>query len=243
MRYLYYIAGIILLVSALAAYGLMDTEIELSKPAIVVNDRIITQSELEQRIKNKPYYMSRDQFLDSIVTEQLLIQEALRQNIHEEASFRQSVERYYEQSLIKILLDRKLADVEVTVTERELETYQRLSHSRISISKFGFPSVEQALKGPYEHAKTIESNFLDISDDLKFILLYLEKDQISKPVETGMGVLVYRLDKITPLPSSNEIRKTDMNQVTIFILDKKRENLMAEWTRQLKETAKIWREK
>jgi hypothetical protein len=62
-------------------------------------------------------------------------------------------------------------------------------------------------------------------------------------VETGMGVLVYRLDKITPLPSSNEIRKTDMNQVTIFILDKKRENLMAEWTRQLKETAKIWREK
>jgi len=242
MRYLYYIAGIIILISGLAAYEILGTKVKISKPAVIVNDRIITESEMKDRIKNKPYYMNSDEYIDSIITEQLLIQEAVGQNIHKEESFRLAVEQYYEQSLIKILLDRKLAGLEVKVTPEEIQKYKQLAGSKVLISKFGFSSLEKATEGPYNNPKQIESEFEDLADALKFIILDLAPGTMSAPVDAGMSITVYRLENTTPLPSS-QTAQYDSDQIKQFILDQKREQLMEEWTRKLKENAEIWRKK
>ncbi len=123
MKYLYYIVGILAVFSGLVAFWLLDTNVEFSEPAIVVNDRIITESEYKELLPSKPYYMTENQYIDSIITKQLLIQEAVRQNINKEESFRKSVENFYEQSLIKILLDRKQNALAVDATDEQIEEY------------------------------------------------------------------------------------------------------------------------
>ena len=242
MRYLYYIGGIIVLFSLLAAYGVFNTKVEISKPAVVINDRIISESELETRIKLKPYYMTRDEYIDSLIDEQLLIQEALNKGIHKEESFRQSVQQYYEQSLIKILVDRKLASLKASVSDNEIQKYKILSASRLIISKFGYKSLHEAENGVPQTPQKIDANFVDLSDGLKFTLLNLKKGEMSPPVESGMGVLSYRIDQIIPLdaPKAND---TDDEQIKNFIAGYKQEQLMADWTRELKANAEIWREK
>lgn len=243
MKYLYYIAGILVVFSGLAAYGLVDTRVEISKPVIVVNDRIITEVEFKELLLSKPYYMDEDQYKDSLITQQLLIQEAVGQDINQEESFRKSVQNFYEQSLIKILLDRKLASLTAEATPEELEKYQQLSLSKVHISKLIYPTLEDALAGQNPTLQKIESGFDDISDDLKFIVLTLEKGESAAPLVSDMGAVVYKLEEIQPAPDSKEIREIDLNAVSLYIQDKKKEALMDQWTQMLKENAEIWRDK
>jgi parvulin-like peptidyl-prolyl isomerase len=242
MKYLYYIAGILVVFSMLAVYGLQDTRVEISKPAIVVNDRIITESEFNALLPSKPYYMTEDQFIDSIITKQLLIQEAVKQDINQDESFRKSVENFYEQSLIKLLLDRQLTTLAVDVTPEEIERYLFLSQSSIHVSKLRYKTLADAVAGKDPISQKIESEFMDISDDLKFIVFTLEKGQSSAPFITNAGVMVYRLDEITPL-ATGKISELDMDKVSLFIQDKKKEVLMDEWSKKLKDNAEIWRQK
>jgi hypothetical protein len=242
MKYLYYIAGILVVFSILAVYGLQDTRVEISKPAIVVNDRIITESEYKALLPSKPYYMTEDQFFDSIITKQLLIQEAVKQNINKEESFRTSVENYYEQSLIKLLLDRQLNTLAVEVTKEEIERYQSFSQSKVSISKLIYPTLTEALAGENPILQKITSGFMNISDNLKFIIYNLRKGQSSEPFMSNMGVIIYKLDDIKPM-DIEKVQKMDMEKISLFIQDKKKEVLMDEWSKKLKENAEIWRQK
>ena len=242
MKYLYYIAGILVIFSMLAVYGLVDTRVEISKPAIVVNDRIITESEYKVLLPSKPYYMTKDQFIDSIITKQLLIQEAVKQDINKEESFRASVENYYEQSLIKLLLDRQLTTLAVEVTEEEIEHYQALSQSKIHVSKLRYQTLAAAVAQDNPIVQKIASEFMDISDDLKFIVFTLEKGQSSEPFVTNAGVIVYRLEDIKS-KKTGKISEIDLEKVTRFIQDKKKEVLMDEWSKKLKQNAEIWRQK
>jgi len=243
MKYLYYIAGILVVFSALVAFWLMDTQLEISKPAIVVNDRIITKSEFQELLPSKPYYMTKDQYIDSIITKQLLIQEAVRQDINKEESFRKSIENYYEQSLIKILLDRKLSNLAVDVTDQEIEKYRSFSQSHVGISKLLYQTLTMAQAGENPVTQKIESKFMDLSDDLKFIVFSLKKGESSEPFVSDTGVVVYRLEDVKPLDNSAGISEIDLKRITLFIQDKKKELLMEKWTKALKEHAEIWREK
>ncbi len=242
MKYLYYIAAILVVFSGLAAYGLLNTRIELSKPAIVVNDRIVTEAEYEKLLQTKPYHMTEDQYIDSIITKQLLIQEAVRQNINKEESFRKSVETFYEQSLIKILLDRKLKSLAVDVTDKEIEKYKSFSQTHVDISKFMYKTLDEALVGENQTLQKIESNFSDISDDLKFIVLNLEEGQSSEPIVLETGAVVYRLENIKHMDTGT-IGEIDVKRISLFIQDKKKGTLLDTWTGKLKENAEIWREK
>ena len=242
MKYLYYIAGILVVFSMLAVYGLRDTKINISKPAIVVNDRIITESEYKALLPSKPYYMTEDQFIDSIITKQLLIQEAVNQDINKKESFRTSVENYYEQSLIKLLLDRQLTTLAVDVTKEEIERYRALSKSKIIVSKLRYQSLTEALAQNNPILQKIESDFMDISDDLKFIVFTLEKGQSSAPFVTNAGVIVYKLEELKQV-DTGQISQIDMEKISLFIQDKKKEVLMDEWSEELKENAEIWRQK
>lgn len=242
MKYLYYIAGILIVFSGLVAYGLLDTKVKISEPAIVVNDRIITQIEYKELLKFQPYYMTEDQYIDSIITKQLLIQEAVKQDINKEESFRKSVENYYEQSLIKIMLDRKLNSLKVDVTEDDLRRYHSFSQSKVYISKLRYQTLAEAAAGKNPAVQKIDAGFPDISDELKFIVFNLEKGQSSAPIVSNTGVVVYRLEDIKPM-ASKKIGEVDLERTTRFIQDKKKEALMDEWSKMLKENAEIWRKK
>ncbi len=246
MRYIYYILVIMIVFSGLAAYGLFDTRVEISKPFLTVNDRIISEAEFDTALKRKPSYMSREQFAESLIDKQLLIQEAIRMEINKEESFRSSVENFYEQSLIKILLDRKLNSLVADVTNEEMGKYEELAQSRIFLTKLVYPTLKDMQERTNETVQDLEADFADLSNDLKFALLSLEKGESSKPMKKGMeGVLVYRLKDIQKIEKTEaeKLEEFDIKKVSLLIQDKKKEKLLDEWTDSIRESAEIWRKK
>ena len=241
MRYIYYIVAIVIIASGLAVYGAFDTKVEISKPFISVNDRIISQDEFNRMLKRKPHYMNQDQFINSIIEKQLLIQEAVKQKINQEESFRQSVENFYEQSLIKILIDRKLDSLVVDVTDAELEKYEMLLGRKMTITKTVYMRLDDAKKKINGTNERIEAEFKDLSDDLKFVLLNMREGMSSDPKVDDFGYVVYTLDQISADQKSGEAPEFDMRKVSVFLQDKKKEQLFEEWAKTVREKAKIWR--
>ena len=241
MRYIYYIVAIVIIASGLAVYGAFDTKVEISKPFISVNDRIISQDEFNRMLKRKPHYMNRDQFIHSVIEKQLLIQEAVKQKINQEESFRQSVENFYEQSLIKILMDRKLNSLVVDVTDAELERYEMLLGRKMMITKTKYATLNDAEKNMNGKKEIINADFEALSADLKFELLNLDEGDSSKPKFDDFGYAVYTLDEISPIQKDRENITFDMRKVSVLLQDKKKERILEEWAQRLRENAKIWR--
>ncbi len=61
--------------------------------------------------------------VNSLITKELLLQESQREGIDKEESFRESIQNFYEQSLIKLLIDRKFASLHVTVSDEDVNRY------------------------------------------------------------------------------------------------------------------------
>ncbi len=245
MKYIYYVIAVMIVFSGLAAYGLFDTRLEVSKPFISVNDRIISQKEFERMLPRKPSYMSQEQFIDSVIEKQLLIQEAIKMEINKEESFRQSVENFYEQSLIKILVDRKLDSLVVEVSSDEIEKYRILTEYTFYLTKQVFASLDDYQGKTNIGVEKIKSDFVNLSDDLKFIVMGLAPGTFSEPVSTDFGVMVYTLDKMEKKQDlfTKPQYEFDIKKVSLYIRDKKKEQLINDWTKQIRQSAEIWRKK
>ena len=68
---------------------------------------------------------TREAFLGNLITRKLLLQEAQRLELDKEKDFLRSIENFWEQSLLKIIIDRKTKEIagDITVTEQEIEDY------------------------------------------------------------------------------------------------------------------------
>lgn len=243
MRYVYYIIAIVVVFTGLAVYGVFDAGVEVSKPSISVNDRIISRDEFSRLLKGRPAGMTREQFAESVIDNQLLIQEAIKLKINQEESFRQSVESFYEKSMIKILLDRKRKSLVVDVTDEELEKYENLLSQKVVITKMRYQNLDDAGSNSNGIHESIEAEFEDLPDDVKFIILNLKKDKLSPPRPTALGYVVYRLDKTVEKEKTDPESAFDIKKVSIYLQDKKKEEKLEEWMRSIRDKADIWREK
>jgi len=80
MRYIYYIIGIILVAGiAVVATGHLLKPATNDDAALTVNGRTISIEEIDSRQQYASYpYRSLNDFIDDLITRELLIQEALR---------------------------------------------------------------------------------------------------------------------------------------------------------------------
>lgn len=244
MKYIYYVIAVMLIFSGLAAYGLFDTRIEISKPYLSVNDRIFSENEFEKMLVRKPPHMTREQFVDSVIEKQLLIQEAVKMKINQEENFRQTVENFYEQSLIKTLVDRKLKDLKVEVTNDEIEKYRIYRQYTFHLTKQVFPSMSSTTDPNTAVIEVLEKDFLSLSDNLKFIVMQLNPGQSSAPRMDSFGrVSVYTLDRMVKKQDLTNLGEFDIKRVSLMIRDQKKNQLMDEWIAQIRKSADIWRKK
>ncbi len=247
MRYIYYIVAIMIFVSGLAVYGLFSGHVKISEPYLAINDRVISKAEFEKMMRKKPPHLNRKLFIEAIIDRQLLIQEALKMKINKEESFRRSVQNFYEQSLINVLLDRKLNSISVEATKDEISRYRYLNNKRLILTKVIYPTMKDAKNRKNGVIKKIDSDFRDMSDDLKFILLHLKKKELSKPKWTPSGIFVYRLDDIQTEPGTSALNKSpalnqlEIKRISTFIKNEKKSQFLKEWTDRIRGTAKIWR--
>ncbi len=247
MRYIYYIIIILVVITIAAIWGFFtDAKVEFSKPAIVINDRIISEKEYDDLIKSKSPFQMEDEFIDSVIVKELLIQEAIKRNINKNEIFRATVEDFYEQSLIKILMDNQYKQYNPTVNSEEIEKYRFLAQRKVFISKIIYAKKDDIARGLSKNVKEIQLDFLDLATPLKFIVFNLEKGKSSKSIKTIQGFVVYKLlktEQIKDEKSAGELDDLDNDNIREFIKNGKKEALLADWVDGLEEKAEIWRHK
>ncbi len=98
-----------------------------------VNDFHISTDEVDRLLKleiqlDSTFYLSEDTrtaFVEQLVQTQLLIQEARKRKLDERENFRQTIQRYWESTLIRDLLAEEGEQIRKTtvVTQEEVEAY------------------------------------------------------------------------------------------------------------------------
>lgn len=202
--------------------------------ALVVNDRVIGSGELAARFaRQKNYYENREEFIQQVVTNQLLIQEAQRLGIDTEAEFRAAMENYYEQSLIKILMERKHESLQLEVSEVEIDRYQQLLGAWVAftiatVSEDGDSTVAEERK---------ESSFETLSPAVRMILVSEDLGVFSHPYQLEGKMVRCRLDEVRGSEAAAEDPSRAKVRDLLMALEK--ESALGDWIESLREKASI----
>ena len=81
---------------------------------------------------------NRANFLNNLITRKLLLQEGQRQGLDTQKDFLRSIENFWEQSLLKLVVDQKVKEISknITVTESEIEAaYQKWAKENLPTPK------------------------------------------------------------------------------------------------------------
>jgi peptidyl-prolyl cis-trans isomerase C len=79
----------------------------------------------------------RKQYIDNLIEKEVLLQEAQHKGIDREKDFMKSIESYWEQALLRVLLERKAKEISLStrVHNSEIEEYYRSSEEALPFSK------------------------------------------------------------------------------------------------------------
>ncbi len=144
------------------------------------------------------------------------------------------MQNYYEQSLIKILIDRKFSDTKNEATEEDIDRF--ISHyGKI----FTFTRLsENGTSDPEQEPQQRSVLFDDLSDSLKLMLGGMKVGDVVTDFYTGSEIVSFRLDSIEPGPdevpfigSRESIRK--------IISNYKKEKALTSWIKELRDQATI----
>lgn len=239
MKYLLTILAIACLASVIALFSLWPAKQPNDKDtAVTINGHRLAKSVIEQESGGDGYHRgSQAELMESAITRELLLQEAQRQAIDKEPTFRTSLETFYEQSLIKVLLDRQYRKAEATVSEEEIDTFlacygQRVVFSRLP-TKDG--SSEPRTAGNGQQTSAI---FDDLAEPLQVIISSLKPGESTTKYDTGSDQYIIRLDSMTFAPTGSGT-PPDRQAVRRLLVEHKREQQINIWLNDLRKSASI----
>jgi len=101
---------------------------------VKINNYEITQAEFEEAFKASSFgrtdnLESRKEFLNNLINQKLILQDAQRKGLDKDKNFLKMIERFWEQSLLKITLDKKSKEIagSTYVNDKTIEEiYQRM---------------------------------------------------------------------------------------------------------------------
>ena len=101
--------------------------------------------DLRYELKNIPYdelnmlktEEGREEYIDRLLEKEILLQEAQRQGLDREKDFMKTIEHYWEQALLRLLLEKKSKEIigAIHVYDNEIEEYYRGSGEPLSLSE------------------------------------------------------------------------------------------------------------
>lgn len=241
MKYLYYILAFVISSTVVCAFFLYQKhETPPDEVALIVNDRKISRTDYEQPVAER---MSQDEtegdYRESVITRELLIQEARRQGIGREENFRKAMQSFYEQSLIKVLMNRQYAEFEVDLTDEDISRYIKWINSKVTFTLFTYKALEDIEKENFLHEEVRTGIFSRFSEFVRQQLFELQPGEKSLPGRSGDMYLVFRLDSIQPLDSQSSKHQSNPEQLRKELIELKKEQLMSNWLHGLREKAKI----
>ena len=99
------------------------------KIAITINNYSISAAEFNKLFSevkiSEDTPKAREAFLENLINRKLMLQEAQRQQLDRKGYFLKAIERFWEQSLLSIVIDKKIKEISkgITVSEEEIQNY------------------------------------------------------------------------------------------------------------------------
>ena len=99
------------------------------KIVIKINDYQMSLDDFNQEYSEldleRDTIQAKESFLDNVITRKILLQEAGRQGLDKKKSFLREIERFWEQSLLKIVIDEKMKEISgsLEVGDEEIQTF------------------------------------------------------------------------------------------------------------------------
>jgi len=118
-----------MLAGALSCHASCSKRDKKEETAVRINAYTLTANEFEELFSE--YKMDEDtpqnraEFLNNLITRKLLLEEAERRGLDTQKDFLRSIENFWEQSLLKLVVDQKVQEIagNSTATESEMEAY------------------------------------------------------------------------------------------------------------------------
>ncbi|MBI5640009.1 MAG: hypothetical protein HZA17_06245 [Nitrospirae bacterium] len=239
MKYIYYIIGIFAALSLIIGYELFKTPAAPKDAALIINDRVITYDEFNRLFSSQPPHMrDKDEFINSLITKELMIQESQKTGIDREESFRKSIQNFYEQSLIKLLMDRKFAAPDIGVSDDELNRYISFMNKKLHLTIFTFDNDEKAGKGDHSARESRTIYFEDLCREIRNNVISLREGESTKPFRYGETYIAVRLEKIEQAPAQ-AVTIAEREKIKKMLAEEKKEHTVNDWISGLREKATV----
>ncbi len=240
MKYLISIACFLALLSLVTIFIISPSPSPEEKSVVMkVNDSSITSSMLEKSEKGRSsHHENRREFLNSVVIEQLLLQEAQLQKIDQEPQFREAIKEYYEQSLIKILLERHNQSIDDTVTEQEIDLFLSYFGKMLTFTITQGTGSQVTPEIDWSAGTTKTERFDDLSSTMQPLLVGLQPGETRAVFDTGNEWFAIRVDNVAG-DTSPETATIPRETVKSIITTTKREQQLNSWINELVSKADI----
>ncbi|MDR3088505.1 MAG: hypothetical protein LBU39_01635 [Desulfobulbaceae bacterium] len=240
MRYIRIILALLALASLITVFYLWPRA-EAPKRDVVatINGYQLEKSELTASPEEGDGDQRLEDLINSAITRELLIQEAQRQKIDKEEAFRKSLKAFYEQSLLKILMDRKYAAFNVTTSDEEIDRYLSLFGKMIRFTRLPVRS-EPPYKPVSDQGQSTEVLFDDLADSMKPMIAGLKPGEYVIKFDTGHEQYALRLDAVTASSTTSQTPAILPREMAKSIIEQsKKERLISEWLTELRQNANI----
>jgi len=239
MKYLYIILVIIGVTTILTVFFVFPEKRAAQKDnAISINGHEFAKNTVTVEGKKYGYHADQQsEVFDTLITRELLIQEAERQAIHKEESFRQSLKNYYENSLVKTLLDRQNSKLQVAVTDVDIDNYISFLGKIVTFTRLEkipqYVSEAATSKGLSNTAL-----FSDLATPVRLLLSSLQPGQYGVRFDTGSENYALRLDSVQPSPDY-VTKPVDRQRIQEMLEEDQKEQQMKRWLLELRQNATI----
>jgi hypothetical protein len=238
MKYLLTIISIACLATAIALFAFWpEKQPEEKDIAVTINGHNLARTTLESGDGTGYHRSSQEELMESAITRELLLQEAQRLAIDKEPSFRAALKSFYEQSLIKVLLDRQYQKTDAKVNEEEVSAFLSMFGKRVTFSRLSANvSADTDQGAKQEQQMTVI--FDDLAEPLQVIISTLKPGDSAVKYDTGSDQYTIRLESISDSPATGSTTP-DRETVRQRLTEYKREQQMSSWLNNLKKSASI----
>lgn len=130
-----------------------------------INNYEITREEFQEEFAQSSYSGTEDltekeEFLNQLIRRKLILQDAQRRGLDKKPEFLKMIEKFWEQSLLKLALEKKAAEISgsVLVSDKEIkEAYQKMAQEGKTVKSYS--QMYQQLK--WELTRFKESEEMD----------------------------------------------------------------------------------
>lgn len=235
--------------------GCSKTTTDDDKAVAVVNEDPITlrnfQKEIALRSKQNPAYeitpSAIEDQLDTIIDRRLMIQEAMKMGIAGKEDFVHTIQTFWEQTLIRELIENKNREWEerIFVTEQEIRDYYRKAQQLVTfkvIRTNDEKKAEEILRRIKKQENSLNWEivgpvaYFDIDHSALKEAFHMSEGQI-KMLKDGEEFLVIFVEKKEDiaLPPIGEVR----GQIKKEVLERKKTEALENWLAEVREKADI----